>query len=127
MSYDKELTLFILKQIENAILQIQTRTSEISCASDFLISPERIEKLDAVCMQFIAIGESLKGLDKVTNKELLKTDTSIPWKKIIGLRDVIAHHYFDVDAEEIWWVIENELNPLLNSIRTFIFNLSNNL
>lgn len=124
MSYDKELALYILKQIENAILQIQTRTSEISRASDFLISVERMEKLDAVCMQFIAIGESLKGLDKVTNKELLCTDTSIPWKKVMGLRDIIAHNYFDVDAEEIWWIVENELNPLLNSIRTFINKLT---
>jgi uncharacterized protein with HEPN domain len=42
----------------------------------------------------------------------------------MGLRDIIAHHYFDVDAEEIWWIIENELKPLLNSVRTFIDKLS---
>lgn len=125
-SYDKELALYILRQIENAIQQIQTRTSAIHCAADFLISPERMEKLDAVCMQFIAIGESLKGLDKVTGRKLLHTDTSIPWKKIMGLRDIIAHHYFDVDADEIWWIIENELNPLLNSVRNFINKLSDN-
>ena len=69
-------------------------------------------------MQFIAIGESLKGLDKVTNKELLVTDSSIPWKKVMGLRDIIAHHYFDVDAEEVWWIIEHELSPLLASSKT---------
>ena len=109
MSYNKELTINILKQIEKAILLIQSRTSEIHSASDFLTAPSKVEKLDAVCMQFIAIGESLKGLDKVTNKELLHTDPNIPWSKIMGLRDIIAHHYFDVDAEEIWWIIENEL------------------
>jgi len=124
MSYNKELALHILTQIETAILHIQSRTAEIHCANDFLISPERMEKLDAVCMQLIAIGESLKGLDKVTNKELLATDTSIPWRKIMGLRDIIAHHYFDIDAEEIWWVIENGLTPLLHSIRGFIQKLS---
>ncbi|MDR0333787.1 MAG: DUF86 domain-containing protein [Dysgonamonadaceae bacterium] len=124
MPYNKELTLTILRQIETAILQIQSRTAELHCADDFLISPERVEKLDAVCMQLIAIGESLKGLDKVTNKELLITDTSIPWRKVMGLRDIIAHHYFDVDAEEIWWVIENGLNPLLKSMQNFIQELS---
>jgi uncharacterized protein with HEPN domain len=118
------LALHILKQIEAAILQIQSRTTEIHCANDFLTSPERVEKLDAVCMQLIAIGESLKGLDKVTNKELLITDTSVPWRKVMGLRDIIAHHYFDIDAEEIWWVIENGLNPLLQSIQNFIQELS---
>lgn len=124
MSYNKELTLHILQQIENAILLIQSRTEEISCAADFYASPDRVEKLDAVCMQFIAIGESLKGLDKVTNKELLATDPSVPWRKIMGLRDIIAHHYFDVDAEEIWWIIEHELSPLLMSIRNFIKQIS---
>lgn len=43
MCYDKELALFILKQVETAILQIQFRTAEIHTASDFLISPERIK------------------------------------------------------------------------------------
>lgn len=42
-----------------------------------------------------------------------------------GVKRYIAHHYFDVDAEEIWWIIENELKPLLNTVQTFIDKLSN--
>jgi uncharacterized protein with HEPN domain len=79
-----------------------------------------MEKLDAVCMQLIAIGESLKNLDKVTNQTLLPTYPQIPWKKVKGLRDIIVHHYFDVDAEQIWWIIDNELDPLLKAITFFI-------
>lgn len=71
-------------------------------------------------MLFIAVGESLKGLDKVTQKELLSSYPSIEWKKIMGFRDIIAHHYFDIDAEEIWWVLEHELNPLLDTIKEMI-------
>lgn len=124
MSYNKELALHILRQIEKAILLIQRRNSEIHSASDFLSSPQRVEKLDAVCMQFITIGESLKGLEKVTKNKLLITDPKVPWKKVMGLRDIIAHHYFDVDAEVIWWIIENELPTLLTSIQHFIIELS---
>lgn len=124
MSYNKELAINILKQIEKAIQLIQNRTLEIHSASDFLTNPDNVEKLDAACMQFIAIGESLKGLDKVTNKELLRTDSNIPWSRIMGLRDIIAHHYFDIDAEEIWWIIENELEPLLKAVQAFIHKLS---
>lgn len=123
-TFNRDLTVNILKQIENAILLIKTRTSDITSANDFLTSPEKAEKLDAVCMQFIAIGESIKGLDKVTSQELLKTDDSVPWRKVMGLRDVIAHHYFDVDAEQIWWIIENELDALLTAIQGFIKKLS---
>lgn len=71
-------------------------------------------------MLFIAVGESLKGLDKVTQKELLSSYPSIEWKKNMGFRDIIAHHYFDIDAEEIWWVLEHELNPLLDTIKEMI-------
>lgn len=124
MSYNKELALHILRQIEKAILLIQRRNSEIHSASDFLSSPQRVEKLDAVCMQFITIGESLKGLEKVTKNKLLIKDPKVPWKKVMGLRDIIAHHYFDVDAEVIWWIIENELPTLLTSIQHFIIELS---
>lgn len=110
----------ILKQIEEAILKIQNRTSEIHSVDDFLLTAGGMEKLDAACMLLIAIGESLKNLDKVTEKKLLTTDTTIPWNDVMGVRDIIAHHYFNIDAEEIWWIINQELSPLLNSIRCFI-------
>lgn len=115
--YNTELATSILAQIEEALLRLKQRTADIHCANDFLLSPERMEKLDAACMLFIAIGESLKSLDKVTNKELLLRYPEIPWKKVIEFRDVIAHHYFDIDAEEVWWVLENELEPLIAVIR----------
>lgn len=115
--YNTELATSILAQIEEALLRLKQRTADIHCANDFLLSPERMEKLDAACMLFIAIGESLKSLDKVTNKELLLRYPEIPWKKVIGFRDVIAHHYFDIDAEEVWWVLEYELEPLIAVIR----------
>lgn len=115
--YNKELAVSILTQIEDALLRLKLRTVDIHCANDFLLSPERMEKLDAACMFFIAIGESLKSLDKVTNKELFSLYPEIPWKKVMGFRDVIAHHYFDIDAEEVWWVLENELEPLLSVVK----------
>ena len=69
-------------------------------------------------------GESLKNLDKVTEKKLLPTNTSIPWNDVMGVRDIIAHHYFNIDADEIWWIISKELTPLLEAIRSFIRDLS---
>ena len=85
MSYNKELALHILRQIEKAILLIQSRTSEIHSASDFLSSPQRVEKLDAVCMQFITIGESLKGLEKVTMTFFQKSLGKKSWVCVILL------------------------------------------
>ena len=83
--------------------------------------------LDATCMLLIAIGESLKNLDKTTNGQLLPTYPSIPWKNVKGLRDIIAHHYFDVDADQILWIIQNEIMPLRKAIEYFIKELSDNV
>lgn len=123
-SNKNELAFHILKQIEEAIERIELRTLPIRCADDFLVSPGGMEKLESTCMLLLAIGESLKNLDKVTDGKLLPTYPSIPWKKIKGLRDIIAHHYFDIDADEIWKIVSDELPPLLKAIRTFIENLS---
>lgn len=124
--YKKEIALGILKQIEEAIVRLQARTANIHCVDDFLLSPAGMEKLDAACMLLIAIGESLKGFDKVTEKRVLSTYPQISWSNVMGVRDIIAHHYFNVDAEEIFGIVHSELSPLLEAIRCFIQKLSSN-
>lgn len=119
-SHKKDIALGILEQIEKAIVRLQKRTAHIKCVDDFLLSPEGMEKLDAACMLLIAIGESLKSFDKVTEKQILSTYPVIPWRDIMGVRDVIAHHYFNIDADEIFEIVDNELEPLLEAIRYFI-------
>ena len=122
-SHKKEIALGILKEIEKAILRLQERTMHIRCTDDFLLSPEGMEKLDAACMLLIAIGESLKSFDKVTEKQMLSTYPASPWSNVMGVRDIIAHHYFNIDAEEIFEIVHSELNPLLTAIRYFIQEL----
>ena len=113
---NKETALHILKKINEAIDKVLYRTRHISCADDFLLSPEGLEKLDAACMVIEAIGESIKNLDKVTSGRLLVTYPKIEWKQVMGARDVIAHHYFDIDAYEIYNIINNDLATLKEAI-----------
>lgn len=123
-SEDKALALDILCDTLSAIERIQERTKDIRSADDFLLSPEGMTLLDATCMLLIAVDESLKNLDKVTGGKLLPTYPSIPWKKVKGLRDIIAHHYFDVDAGQIYWILSNELTPLQTALQYFVKELS---
>jgi uncharacterized protein with HEPN domain len=67
-------------------------------------------------MLLIAIGESIKSIDKVTNKELLTNYQFIDWKGVMGMRDIIAHHYFDIDAETVFDVVKNRLPELKTTI-----------
>lgn len=108
-----------LNKLETAILTLQERTSAIHCVNDFLTTPVGLEKLDAACMVVIAIGESVKNLDKLTEGKLLPTYPSIPWGRVMGARDIMAHHYFDVDADVVFDIVKNDLNPLLQAIAFF--------
>ena len=112
-----------LKNIDTAITRLQERTVQIHTVDDFLLSPIGMEKLDAACMVIIALGEAVKTLDKLTEKKLLPTYPYIDWKKVMGARDIMAHHYFEVDADEVFNIIKNDLAPLKKAIDYFMEQL----
>lgn len=122
--YDLGLVVSILLQVDNALETIRIRTSDISSADDFTDSPDGMEKLDSVCMLFLAVGESLKKVDRITQGTLLPNYSQIDWKGVMGFRDIIAHHYFDIDAEQIWWLCQHNLEPLSFVIKQIIKDLT---
>ena len=67
-----------------------------------------------------AIGEGIHQIDRITNKKLLLERPEIPWEDVIGIRNHIAHGYFDIDAEIVFSVIKNDLPPLLVAVKYFI-------
>jgi len=106
----------VLKNIEESLTLIVEQTEQYTTVDDFLMSPTGVLILDGVCMNLLAVGEAVKKLDKYTDKELLPKYPSIPWKDIMRMRDVIAHHYFDVDAEKVFTILRDDVPPLLETI-----------
>lgn len=47
----------------------------------------------------------------------------IPWKNIMGIRDIIVYHYFDIDADEIFRICKEDIPQLLQVIRKMINDL----
>ncbi len=103
-----ELIDLMLEAIE-VIIQ---KTSHINTGDDFLMSPDNMFILDGVCMKLIFIGESVKNIDKLSQGKLFTHYPAIPWKDIMKLRDIIAHHYFKIDADIICVTIKEDLPPL---------------
>ncbi|MCK5543457.1 MAG: hypothetical protein KAI40_12265 [Desulfobacterales bacterium] len=85
--YDLNLAMHVLEQIHTSTQIILDRFEPVSSVNDFTSSPAGMEKLDSICMQLIAIGESLKNLDKITRGELLKQYPQIDWRKAKGLTE----------------------------------------
>jgi len=122
--FNKELVLEILNQVNQAIQTILMRFEPVKTVHDFTESPTGMEKLDSICMLLIAIGEALKNLDKVTNNSLLSKYDEVDWKKAKGMRDIISHHYFEVDADVIYHVCNNQIKVMASTIKKMIQDLS---
>lgn len=82
-----------------------------------------IEKQDAIVRRLIVIGEATKRLSSQF-REFRDQYSEMPWQQIAGMRDVITHQYDEIDLEEIWNVLENDLAPLQNYIKPIIENSS---
>jgi uncharacterized protein with HEPN domain len=121
--YSKLIVLHILGLIRDSLQQIDERSSVITESNDFLISSDGVMRLDSICMKLTAIGESLKNLDKITNKELLAQYPEIQWKRVMGIRDIVVHHYFDVDADEIFRLCKEDIPQLYAVLEKMISDL----
>ena len=121
--FDVALAREILSQIYGATQTVLRRFQQIGSPLDFTGSDEGMEKLDAICMQLIAIGESVKNLDKVTAGTLLPNYPEIEWKRVMGLRDILSHHYFDIDAEIVYEVCARHIPELAECVHRMLDEL----
>ena len=117
------MTLHILELIKNSLLEVEKRSERITEPNDFLISETGVILMDSICMKLSAIGESIKNLDKIANRELLSKYSEIPWKNVMGVRDFIVHHYFEVDADVIFEICKNDVPVLISVINRMIDDL----
>ncbi len=118
--YDNPLIAETLKRIAGSLDEIAVWTENVVSEDDFTSSADGMILLNAVCMKLLTVGEEVKALDRRTGGELLPKYATIPWKDVMGLRDIIAHHYFDVDADEIFAVVRQDLPSLAETIRKMI-------
>jgi len=73
--------------------------------------------LDAVCMQYLALGEAVKQLDKLTGFTLQEQVPEQDWKGIMGFRNVLPHQYFNIDPRQVLWIKQEALPSLLQGLK----------
>lgn len=104
--------LIFLQHIIDAIKDIEEYTCN---GEDSFYSTKMIQ--DAVIRNLEIIGEAVKNISPATRIEY----PDVSWKQIAGLRDVLIHHYFGVDLETVWLVVEKRL-PALSERIEFILS-----
>ncbi|MBQ8442358.1 MAG: DUF86 domain-containing protein [Bacteroides sp.] len=112
----KEEILDKLEQIEESIEIIQQRIKGYQTVDDCLMSMQGMTVLDACILRIQVIGETIKSIDDKTKGSLFSLYPEIPWKKIIGLRNIISHEYANIDYDIIWSVITQHLPTLFEQI-----------
>jgi uncharacterized protein with HEPN domain len=113
---DRILLIETLEQLEQIIENLLESTSNISDINELPKTADGMLRLNGICMSFIIIGEEVKRIDRYTEKQFLSNYPSIPWKSIMGMRDRIAHGYFELDIDVIFDALKNDIPLLLKVI-----------
>ena len=100
MDKDKAYILHILDEIKNI------KQFLLGIDFDMLINDTKTAK--AIERSLEIIGEAAKNL----SEKFKEKTKEIPWRDVMGLRDKIIHHYFDVDYKTIWDIVQNDLPEL---------------
>jgi uncharacterized protein with HEPN domain len=71
---------------------------------------------DAVRVRLIEIGEAVKAIDPA----LLAVESDIPWADVAGMRDYLAHRYFDTAHSIVSATVTGDLPPLVAAVRRLL-------
>lgn len=110
--------LLLLTPLREALERIERKAEPLLADPSLLDQEEGQDRLDVICMQFLAAGEALKRLEKLEPGLLASRFPNIDWKGAMGFRDVIAHQYFDLDAEQVLLICQDALPGVLSAIRS---------
>ncbi|MDR3108360.1 MAG: DUF86 domain-containing protein [Planctomycetaceae bacterium] len=124
--FDRGIVIDLFQQIVETLGRIEMSFSTITTPDSLYDSYDGKEKLDAICMKLLAVGEILKKIDNKTSKSLLAKYEGIDWVGFIGLRDIIAHDYYNINPEKIYGICSQELEPLMIAIAKIISDLQTN-
>ena len=121
--FDHEIVMDSLRKIRIAIETILERAAVVSDPNELLTSPSGMMRLDAICMNLIALGEAVKGLDKQTHGELLPRYPEVYWSGVMRMRDKIAHHYFEVDTDIVFRTVQEDVPQMKDVIDRMIADI----
>jgi uncharacterized protein with HEPN domain len=118
--YDRELLAERLEAALEWLERIPVRLEGISSPEDFTASPEGLTRMDAICMTLIAVGEEFKNIDRKTQGGLFAQYPEIDWRGVIGVRDVMAHGYMQVNVLQLFGICRDDVPRLIETVRKLI-------
>lgn len=113
----------MIRFVERQIVFTIETTAKVHTYHEFLISQDSMVLFNSTCMCLQSIGEVIKQVDDRTKGKLFSLYPTTPWKKVIGMRNIISHEYLSIDPQVIFATVKNRLHPLLTDIRRILADI----
>ena len=114
---DKQRALQTLQSVDETISRLIDWNANITSSDDYYSSQSGMQLLAANCTLITAIGEGINRINRILPDFLQSNFSEIPWKAIIGMRNHIAHGYFEIDADIIFDAISTDIADLQAAIK----------
>lgn len=121
----KDIMLDMLDYIRHQAEFIIETTEDVKELNDFLCSQSGMVLYNSTCMCLQTIGETVRKIDELTNRKFLdKCYPEVPWRSIIGMRNIISHEYAATDPEKVFNTIKLDIPALLQKVDEIIEDVS---
>lgn len=116
MTNTDRIIIYTLDSISETIDNLIEWNKDMSSANDYYMSQSGMQLLAANCTLFTAIGEGINRINRMMPDFLSANFPLVPWSDIIGMRNRIAHGYFEIDADIIFEAVKNDIPSLADTI-----------
>lgn len=121
----KDIMLDMLDYIRHQAEFIIETTEDVKELNDFLCSQPGMVLYNSTCMCLQTIGETVRKIDELTDRKFLdKCYPEVPWRSIIGMRNIISHEYAATDPEKVFNTIKLDIPALLQKVDEIIEDVS---
>ena len=110
MRSERERLLDILEAIER--IEKYAQEGKRAFEADELIQTWMVHHITV-------IGEACRSL----SGDFQARHADVPWADIVGMRNILVHHYFGIDTDAVWGVVEHDIPELKADIQTILKDL----
>ncbi|MGD0827652.1 MAG: DUF86 domain-containing protein [Desulfobaccales bacterium] len=100
-----------LKDILEAIERIETYSAKGRAA---------FEQDELIQVWFLGYLQIIGEASQAISSNIRETHPEVPWAKIIGMRNILVHNYFEIDLPVVWNAVERELPELKRQLTSII-------
>lgn len=120
---DIDRVILTLRSINKTVDELMDWNKNVSSVEDYYSTQTGMQLLAANCTLITAIGEGINRINRIIPDYLSTYYPNIPWNAIVGMRNHIAHGYFDFDADLIFVAVKEEIPILKETIEKALRSL----